>query len=111
VRIELIVPDQAPAGQDFVMRALLVNDSYEPVEIWRNAFVGPTAEPGTGAPVAPSVEPTFGQPEQPLLLQPFTFYGRDRQSGPMEPGVVVVAARYQPEGAEGLSASRAVRIE
>lgn len=92
------------------MRALLVNDSYEPVDVWRNAFVGPTATPRGGGPVPPAVEPTFGQPELPLLLQPFTFYGRDRQAGGFPPGVVIVRAEYRPEGAEPLSVSREIIV-
>jgi hypothetical protein len=92
------------------MRALLLNDSYEPVEIWRNAFVGPTATLPSGEPLPPSVEPTHGSPERPVVLQPFTFYGRDRQSGPLEPGVVVVTATYQAEGADPLSASGQVAV-
>jgi hypothetical protein len=110
VRIELTVPERVEAGHDFVMRAVLLNDSYEPVDVWRNAFVGPTATPRDGGPVPDSVEPTFGQPESPLRLQPFTFYGRDRQAGVLEPGVVVVTATYRPEGGEELSISREVVI-
>lgn len=110
MRIELTVPEQVEAGHDFVMRAVLVNDSYEPVEIWRNAFVGPTATTETGEPVPESVEPTFGQPESPLLLQPFTLYGRERQAGVFPSGVVVVTATYRPDGGERVSASREVVI-
>ena len=106
----MILPERAAAGQDFVMRALLLNDSYEPVEIWRNAFVGPTATLPSGEPLPPSVEPTSGQPEQPLLLQPFTFYGRDRQSGPLEPGVVVVTATYQRGQSDPVSATAEVTV-
>jgi len=110
VRIELTVPERVEAGRDFVMRAVLINDTHEPVDVWRNAFVGPTATHEGGEPVAESVEPTFGQPESPLLLQPFTFYGRDRQAGVFAPGVAFVTASYAPEGGAALSVTRQVTI-
>ncbi len=111
MRIELVVPERAGAGQEFTVRALLVNDTYEPAEIWRNAFVGPTATPQGGGPIPPAVEPTYGQDESPLLLQPFTFYGRDRQAGGFSPGVVVVTATYRPDSGESLWVSREVVID
>jgi hypothetical protein len=111
MRIELIVPDRVAAGSEFTARALLINDGYEPAEVLRNVFVGPTATPAGTGPVPAAVEPTFGQAEQPLLLQPFTFYGRDRQAGGFPPGVVTVTATYQVDGAAPLAASQEVVID
>jgi hypothetical protein len=111
MRIEIVAPEHAPAGAEFTLRALLVNDAYEPVEIWRNAFVGPTATPQGGPPIPLAVEATFGEDELPLLLQPFTFYGRDRQAGGFPPGIVTISAAYRADGAEPLSASRDVVID
>lgn len=110
MRVELVVPERAEPGEDFAVRAILLNDSFEPVEVWRNAFVGPTATPAGSGPVPQAVEPTFGQPEQPLLLQPFAFYGRERRAGGFSAGVVVITAHYRPEGAEPISQSREIVI-
>jgi hypothetical protein len=51
-------------------------------------------------PLPESVEPTFGGPDEPLTLQPFSFYGRERSFQGLPVGVLEVTARYQPSGSE-----------
>jgi hypothetical protein len=91
MRIEIVTPDSITSSAEAKVRALLVNDSYEPVAVSRNGFVGPTV---TGAHQMPSVEPTYGQAEEPLTLQPFTFYGRERSLA-FPPGESEVVASYE----------------
>jgi hypothetical protein len=94
------------------LRALLFNDSYEPVTVSRNAFVGPNVrDAGTGAPRAEAVEATFGGPEEALTLQPFSFYGRERVYDNLAPGEATIEARYRdPETGEEISASQPLQV-
>jgi hypothetical protein len=110
VRLELQVPERVAAGESFPVRVILVNDAFEPVEIWRNALVGPTATPRGGGLVPESVEPSYGQEESAVLLQPFSFYGRERDAGGFDAGVVDVTATYRPDDGEPLSATRTVAV-
>ena len=41
MRIEIDAPGRVKAGAECRIRVLLLNDSYQPVTISRNAFVGP----------------------------------------------------------------------
>lgn len=108
MKIEIHAPDTVKAGEAFAVRAVLFNDSYEPVAVSRNAFVGPTVIRGGGM-TPPAVEATFGQADEPLTLQPFTFYGRERQADPQQPGSVQVTVQYT--GDEGpITASKTVRV-
>ncbi len=95
MRIEISV---VPGSAQLVVRAALVNDSFEPVAVSRNAFVGPslTALGANGMPQPPSVEPTYGQADEPLTLQPFSLYGRDRFFDELEPGEHEFSAEYTP---------------
>ena len=45
-------------------------------------------------PAPASVEPTFGQAEEPLILQPYTFYGRDRFFEDLDAADYIVTAEY-----------------
>jgi hypothetical protein len=86
-------------SDEFTVRAAIVNDSFTPVHLSRNAFTGPTpVHVGPGAPPAESVEPTFSQVDEPLTLQPFTLYGRDRTFA-LSAGQHRFRAEYQPGGA------------
>jgi hypothetical protein len=106
MRVEIIAPDAVAAAADCTVRALLVNDSYEPVVVSRNAFVGPHLK---GPHTVEAVEPTFGGPEETLTLQPFTFYGRER-SVSLAPGENEVVAAYR-DGAEEAAASARIVVE
>lgn len=101
MQIEIHAPDNIGSGEEFALRALLFNDSYESVVVSRNAFIGPGVRERTpdGPPAPLAVEPTYGHTEEELKLQPFTFYGRQRLFGPFPAGNLEVAASYRsPEG-------------
>ncbi|WP_375424959.1 hypothetical protein [uncultured Friedmanniella sp.] len=86
------------AGPEFVVRAAIVNDSFSPVPLSRNAFTGPTpVQVGPGSPPAESVEATRDQPDEPMTLQPFTLYGRDRTFS-LPVGRHRFRAAYEPAG-------------
>lgn len=114
MRIELEAPSTITAGAECRLRAILVNDSYEPVLVVRSAFVGPNLRQASpvGPPAPDSVEATFGQPDEPLTLQPFTFYGRERRWTGLPPGEVVVSATYRsPDGTIDLSETTRLSVE
>jgi hypothetical protein len=109
LRIEIRGTERAGASDGYRLQALLFNDSYEPVTISRNAFVGPNVRDGTMRPDA--VEATFGGAEEPLTLQPFTFYGRERSYEGLAAGEATVEARYRdPNGGEEISASQPLQV-
>ncbi|SRR5947209_7187054 len=114
MRIEIQGPSSIKASERCRLRAVLLNDSYEPIAVSRNAFVGPNMHalaPG-GYPNPSSVEATFGGPDEPLTLQPFTFYGRERTFDGLMPGEVEVTAYYRTsEGQEIASASQRLHVE
>ena len=96
------------SGGEIRLRALLFNSGFAPLAVSRNAFVGPNVtDLSPGAPRPASVEPTFGGPEEPLTLQPFTFYGRERTFDGVADGATM-EAHYRPEGAAAISASRPI---
>lgn len=79
-----------------------------------NSFVGPNVQESAsiGSPRPDSVESTFGGADQPLTLQPFTFYGRERTFGDLRPGEIKVFARYRDkEGGEELFASEQMQVK
>jgi hypothetical protein len=113
MRIEIHSPDSIKSSEQLRLRAILFNDSYEPVVVSRNAFVGPNLRAGTqsGLSLPESVEATFGAQDERLTLQPFTFYGREREFRGFPPGEVEVSAYYQDtEGRRNIPASVRVRI-
>ena len=113
MRIEIQSPDSIKSSEQLRLRAILFNDSYEPVVVSRNAFVGPSLRVVTqsGSHLPESVEATFGGQDEPLTLQPFTFYGREREFSGLAPGEVEVSAYYQEtEGQRNISASAHLRI-
>jgi hypothetical protein len=75
MRIEIQCPRLIKASELCHTRAILFNDSYRPVELLRNAFVGPNVH---AAYQPEAVEAKFGGSDEALALQPFTFYGRER---------------------------------
>lgn len=95
MKLEIHAPQMMTAGQAFPVRIILFNDSYEPVSVSRNQLTGPNPQ-GQGL-VPPNVEATKGQSDEPLTLQPFTFYGREREIGPFAAGSVEIAAEYEAE--------------
>lgn len=108
MKLEINAPDRVPEAMAFQVRVLLLNDSYAPASISRNALFGPTPE-APGMLSAPAVEATFGLEEQPLTLQPFTFYGRERQIDGQPPGSIRISARYLTQDGE-LTAQHIVQI-
>ncbi len=112
MKLEIHCPDRAAATEPLPLRVLLFNDSYDAVAVSRNALVGPNLEPidPGGHPYLRSVEPTFGGTEEPLTLQPFTFYGRERTYDGLPPGAYEVSAYYDdPDG--GLTSVKRVVVE
>ncbi|HYO87624.1 MAG TPA: hypothetical protein VER79_03195 [Candidatus Limnocylindrales bacterium] len=109
MKLEIDAPHAAQAGSSFQARAMLFNDSYDPVPVSRNAFTGPTAASASGL-TPPAVEATFGLEEQPLTLQPFTFYGRERQIDAQQAGALKLTAEYKHDG-QTLTAEATVHIE
>lgn len=108
MKLEIHAPDEVAAGKAFAVRAVLFNDSYEPVAVSRNAFLGPAVIAGAGM-TPPAVEATYGQADEPLTLQPFTFYGRERQADAQTTGSVQVTAQYTSE-AGPLTASKTIKV-
>jgi hypothetical protein len=107
MRIEIYTPDAICSSESCKMRALLFNDGYEPIVISRNAFVGPNLRRHPE-----SVEPTYGDSEEPFTLQPFTFYGREREFSGLDPGEEEVSAYYRPgKGTTEIRAERRMRVE
>jgi hypothetical protein len=106
MRVEIITPEGPSSERERVVRALLINDGYEPVEVSRNAFVGPHV---SGPHAVESVEPTVGGPDEPLTLQPFSFYGRER-SLTLPPGESEIVAAYR-DGGDELTARTRVVVE
>ncbi len=113
MRIEIQAPDTIRSGEECPLRALLFNDSYAPVVVSRNAFIGPGIQERTsGGPREPlAVEPTYGHEEEEFTLQPFSFYGRERLVGPFPAGDVEVAASYRSPGGVMVTASKRLHIE
>ena len=113
MRIEIDAPRSITTGNVLTARATLVNDSFEPVTVLRNSFVGPNArtQDGIGQPIPENVEATFGGLDEPLVLQPFTFYGRERQLGVLPAGTIELSARYESDGAAAVTASASVIVE
>jgi hypothetical protein len=114
MRIEIQSPDSIKSSEQLHLRAILFNDSYEPVAVSRNAFIGPNLRAVTqsGFPFPESVEPSFGAADEPLTLQPFTFYGREREFSGLPPGEVEVTAYYQEtEHQAKIAASVPLRIQ
>lgn len=95
--LEITAVPERSDGTTVAVRAAIFNDSFEPVDVWRAAFVGPTLVGTTagGMPIPESVEPNYGAADQPIRLAPFTFYGRERVFE-LPPGKYEFAARYQP---------------
>jgi hypothetical protein len=113
MRIEIQSPDSIKSSETLRLRAILFNDSYEPVVVSRNAFVGPSLRAVTpsGLPIPESVEATFGDQDESLTLQPFTFYGREREFSGLPPSEFEVSAYYQEiKSPEHISASVPLRI-
>jgi hypothetical protein len=112
MRIELHCPQAVTASAECRLQAILFNDSYEPVAVSRNAFVGPNVRALAAGifPQPESVEATFGQADEPLMLQPFTFYGRER-SFSLQPGEIEVTAYYRDSNGETLTASQKITIQ
>ena len=112
MRIEIHCVESIKASEECRVRVVLFNDGYSPVEVSRNALVGPNVEDSaaTGAPRPDSVEPTFGGPDQPLTLQPFTFYGRERTFSGLALGEVQLRARYRPASGDELTAAKSLQV-
>jgi hypothetical protein len=100
MRLEITAISGAAQGEELTVRAAIVNDSFGPVPLVRNAFTGPSLiDPGPGSPAEESVEATYNQPDEPMTLQPFTLYGRDR-TFVLAAGEHRFLAEYRPGGSE-----------
>lgn len=100
MRLEIIAVPGTAQGEELTVRAAIVNDSFAPVPLSRNAFTGPSLmDPGPGSPPERNVEATYNQPDEPMTLQPFTLYGRDR-TFVLPAGKHRFLAEYRPDGAE-----------
>jgi hypothetical protein len=111
MRIEIQAPRSIKASETCNVRAILFNDSYEPVAVSRNAFLGPTVSvPGSHIP-SHAVEATYGSADEPLTLQPFTFYGRERSVNGLQPGDITVTASYAQPGEPEIAVTEPLRIE
>lgn len=88
-------------------RAILFNDSYEPVSVMRNDFVGPSISGNHPE----AVEPDYGYPQDALVLQPFTFYGREREHTNLSPGELKITAYYKgPDGQKEIVKTRKITV-
>lgn len=113
MRLEIAGPSRVRAGDTIALRAILFNDGYHPVPVSRNAFIGPSvgALHGEDIPMPLSVEPSFGHAEEPLTLQPFSFYGRERSFDGLRPGQYQIRASYKPsEDDDELTATTVVTV-
>lgn len=108
MKLEIHAPDSVAAGKTFTARAVLFNNGYEPVSVSRNAFQGPSVT-SSGGMAPPAVEATFGMADEPLTLQPFTFYGRERGIDAQTAGTVEITAQY-PSDDGLLTAKKTVTI-
>jgi hypothetical protein len=100
MRLEIIAVSGSAQGEELTVRAAIVNDSFAPVPLSRNAFTGPTLiDAGFGSPPEQNVEATYNQPDEPMTLQPFTLYGRDRTFD-LPAGKHRFLAEYRPAGAQ-----------
>ena len=63
------------------MRLVAYNEAYEPVALDRRLLIGPNLVPGPGLKPPPvNVEPAYeDQADNIIQLNPWTFYGRQRQ--------------------------------
>lgn len=111
MRIEIQGPRTIKESETCNIRAVLFNDSFEPVAVSRNALIGPTASAPGGHPQPLAVEATYGAADQPLTLQPFTFYGRERAFSGLLPGEVTITASYGPPDKPEITATEHMRIE
>jgi hypothetical protein len=111
MRIEIHAPRSVKASESWNVRAILLNDSYEPVAVSRNAFIGPTAGAVGGPAQSQAVEATYGAADEPLTLQPFTFYGRERAVSGLQPGDITVTASYQPRDEPQIVVTEHLRVE
>jgi len=91
MRIEIQCVDVVRASGEVSIRAILFNDSFDPVPVLRSAFVGPNLSDRRPE----SVEPNVQGLKQPLILQPFSFYGRERVFSGFDVGPLSVAAYYR----------------
>jgi hypothetical protein len=101
-------------GAPFAVRAVIVNDSYQPVELSREAFVGPTlvGTTASGMPVPENVEPNYGTPVEPIVLAPFALYGRERFFEDLPAGDHEFTAEYRPADPGGhLSLTTTITVE
>jgi hypothetical protein len=108
MRLEVSTVSATAPDAPLMFRVLLLNDGFSPVRIFRNALVGPTLQRDGEMPGPLSVEPTYGAQDEPILLQPFAFYGRDRFFDDLEAADYVVTAEYA-SGEHRLTATLAVR--
>ena len=105
MRIEINTPSSIRSSESCRLRAVLFNDSYEPAVISRKCVRWAQLR---GRPE--SVEPTYGGSEEQITLQPFTFYGREREFSGLGPGEEEVSAYYRPgKGTPEITAKQRMR--
>lgn len=97
MRLEIAAVPVSSSTARFAVRALIFNDSFEPVPLSRNSFYGPTPSglTASGMPLPESAEATHGASDEPMTLQPFTFYGRERRFDELAAGDHEFTAEYR----------------
>ena len=106
MQVEIECPVTTMASQRCRLRAILFNNSYEPIAVLRSAFFGPTI-----ANYPEAIEPTVESWEEVLVLKPFTFYGRERSYDNLVAGEMVVVARYRdPESGLNLEEKKTLTV-
>ncbi|MSP63779.1 MAG: hypothetical protein EXR72_26225 [Myxococcales bacterium] len=97
------------AGEKITVRALLLNDSFEPVVIDARLLVGPNVRPQTftGIPYPVSVEPPLpDEAEHFITLNPWCFFGRQRSFERLPAGQVTFHAYLVSSRTDGLLPDR-----
>ena len=100
MKIEISCKESTTIKGDYNIRVLLFNDSFSEITIFRNCFIGPNVNSSSSksGPLPESVEATFGAPDEPLTLQPFTFYGRERNFEGLIDEEIKISAYYTRNG-------------
>jgi hypothetical protein len=100
MKIEISYKESTTIKGNYNIRVLLFNDSFSAITIFRNCFIGPNVNSSSGksAPLPESVEATFGALDEPLTLQPFTFYGRERNFEGLMDEEIKISAYYDRNG-------------
>ena len=111
MKIEISYNESTTIKGNYNIRVLLFNDSFSAITIFRNSFIGPNVNfsSGKSGPLPESVEATFGVLDEPLTLQPFTFYGRERNFEGLVDEEIKISAYYGRNGQQEIFVSEVER--